>query len=872
MKHQSNGTSDRLHIKEHKMIQAAAGLARLGCWEYRLSDSSLLCSSEIYRLLGTDPDQPLDFEALTHFHPTPDRKQFAEAVESCMTHGNNFDLELKMKTTAGGSLWVRSLGRLHTGDDGNDCLFGAIQDISRQKSAEKDLKHQKWLMQAVVENIPHMVFVKEAAELRHILFNKAGEDLTGISKADFLGKNAYDLFPEKDAEFYFQKDRAVFKSGKAVDIPEESIQTRYKGQRLLHTKKIPIMDQHGNPIYLLGICEDITERVTYQGNLERAKKKAEAASRAKGQFLARMSHEIRTPLNLIIGMIDLVLESRLDEQQKHYMDIAVSSAHNLLHLINDILDFSKIEENRMTLEQVPFNLMLMMQDISALFTYKATEKGLGFHIDMDLDENDCRAGDPHRLRQILINIIGNAVKFTDQGRIDIIVRASGTEQVDFHIKDTGIGIPRDRIDSIFESFTQAEAVTTRRYGGSGLGITIAKKLVELMNGTISVESIYREGSAFKIRIPLPVSDESCAVHDVSQKGEWVALKTLKILVVDDIKENIELARIRLERKGHEVDAALNGSEAITKIHKNRFDLVLMDVHMPVMSGIDAVKKIREKETSANGSIPIIALTASVMKEEQQDCLDAGMDDVAGKPIDFQELFVKIENLIPGSHRHYTDIELPLTQKGKTGAGEPAPLVDMESGIRRWQSQTAYFRGLDHFRQDFSNNPMPTLTVGDSEKVETTRQFVHKLKGLSGNLALKQLFSLACELEAMLALTGTPEPAPDVINARLKTLTAVLTDTLDTLDALQKKRAPELRETTAEVPLQNTSRDRIRRSISINRESFSRGELQDTGFNELLQYLKGRVDKTERQALETAVKEFEFGRAVKILEKIETLIR
>lgn len=867
MTDQSAKKKDDVQAFENRTNRIAIEMARLGSWECSPSHPHVYCSAQMYTLLEMEPGSSMTLEQLIQCHPSPYRAQFSTAVNRCLEKGIDFDLDLKMQTQTGRFIWVRSIGQRHPNDDDTFYLSGAIQDISRQKTAEKDLEHQKWLMQAVVENIPHMVFVKEARELRHILFNKAGEDLTGISRDDFLDKNAYDLFPEEDAAFYFQKDRAVFASGKAVDIPQENIQTKFRGQRLLHTKKIPIMDTSNAPIYLLGICEDITDRVKYQERLKQAKIKAESANQAKGQFLARMSHEIRTPMNLIIGMIDLVLESHLDEQQKHYMEIAVSSAHNLLHLINDILDFSKIEENRMALEQVPFNLMLLVKDIGTLFTYKATEKGLGFHIDMDLENHDCRLGDPYRIRQILINIIGNAVKFTDQGQIDILVRVNDPDIVEFQIKDTGVGIPDDKIDGIFESFTQAEAVTTRRYGGSGLGTTIAKKLVELMNGTISVQSVYRKGTTFTIQVPLPVTDDACAIHDISQKGEWVALKALNILVVDDIKENIELARIRLESKGHQVEEAQNGLDAIRKMENTCFDLILMDVHMPVMNGIDTARTIRQNEKNKTHTIPIIALTASIMTEEQQDCLDAGMDDVAGKPINFNELFVKIENLIPGSHRHYTDIGAPLPLSDNTVTQTKLPLVDQESGIRRWQSKTAYFRGLEHFQQDFSASKQALGQLSDAAQLDEIRQFMHKLKGLSGNLALKQLFFKTSELDEALSRKVTPDT--DILAKGLDDLTAVISQTLEAINRLFRDDTADPDTETETVRPKAFTADQICNSLARARKMFKKGEFNEPEFNVLIKQLGPHIDQSRRGPLEKAAHEFDFDTAVKLIDTIKT---
>src|ERR1700744_1639354 len=373
---------------------------------------------------------------------------------------------------------------------------------------------------------------------------------------------------------------------------------------------------------------------------------ADTANAAKSEFLANMSHEIRTPLNGIIGMTNLALDTKLTAEQAEYLETVKLSADALLNVISDILDFSKIEAGKIELEEIAFSLTDCIEDALKTIRFRAKEKGLPLTCDIGAEVPSAVKGDPGRLRQVLLNLVGNAIKFTDQGEVGVRVLADVMEEkaANFHfiVSDSGVGIAPDKADMIFESFNQADASTTRHFGGTGLGLTISRCLVEMMDGRLWVESQLGVGSRFHFTVRLilqgvkmPTVDPLVTRYSLRDRGDF--LRGLRILLAEDNHVNQKIAIRLLEKRGHHPVLAATGKEALEALARASFDLVLMDVHMPDMDGIVATMAIREKEKTTGLHQPIIAMTALAMKVELERCLAAGMDGYLSKPIDLQQL-------------------------------------------------------------------------------------------------------------------------------------------------------------------------------------------------------------------------------------------
>jgi signal transduction histidine kinase len=410
----------------------------------------------------------------------------------------------------------------------------------------------------------------------------------------------------------------------------------------------PIRNIYGKVLGAAFYARNITQRKQNESELIRAKDKAEEASRSKAQFLSNMSHELRTPLNGIIGLTNILLsEKYLPSQQQHLETLKYSSDH-MLSLVDDILDFNKIEAGKVELSIEPFNLKAMLDKLSIFFIGQALEKNLRFDIEIDPELNRDVLGDITRLRQVLNNLLSNAIKFTNRGYVRLTAQVA--ERIDDHhcriyfsVTDSGIGIPAAKLEKVFESFTQADARTTRKYGGTGLGLTISKKLVELMNGTMEVDSIHGKGSCFSFDIVFECTHEQVTVAATPQKKitDFAAFNKLEVLIAEDNAVNLLVAKNILSKWNIVVTNAENGQVALNRLKEKKFDLVLMDLEMPVMDGLTAVSKIRE----FNSTIPIIALTAASFENLQFDLQKAGLNDFVQKPFRPEDLYNKIHRLI-----------------------------------------------------------------------------------------------------------------------------------------------------------------------------------------------------------------------------------
>jgi len=381
------------------------------------------------------------------------------------------------------------------------------------------------------------------------------------------------------------------------------------------------------------LLADLAALVIDELELRVAERKAVLANEAKSKFLANMSHEIRTPMNAVIGFVRILMDTHLTEAQQELAKTIRSSSEALLDVINDILDISKIEAGKLSIEHIPFNLRIIVSEIRSLFMHKSMEKGVSFTVSVEDNVPEGFSGDPSRIRQVLMNLVSNAIKFTDAGTVKLSV-SFDREILRFCVQDSGIGIRQENIDKIFEDFTQEDMSITRRYGGTGLGLPICRQLVSLMGGALEVSSAYGKGSEFAFTLPLPVAE--VAVLSMIQNQDGMLAINARILVVEDLLFNQKIVRYMLEKVGCTVDVADSGTTALEAVQRADYDIIFMDIQMPEMDGRETTRRLRKTEGGKRNTI--IAMTASALDSERAACHECGMDDFISKPLQEEELY------------------------------------------------------------------------------------------------------------------------------------------------------------------------------------------------------------------------------------------
>ncbi len=641
-------------------------------------------------------------------------------------------------------------------------------DVTARKQAEEALLASEKRYRLLAENVRDVVWSVDM-NMRRTYVSPSIELLTGHTVAEALqlpyekvltpesGKRTRDIFLNILA--HAQRDPAIFLQPVCIEM---EYQCKNGGSVWTEANMSWFLGDDGKPVGGTGVTRDITARKKaeqelqeYAQKLEQANRElekatvaAQAASKAKDQFLANMSHELRTPLNGMIGMSELLRDTQLNDRQHTFVEACHSSGQLLLALINDILDFSKIEAGKLELDERDFDLAQVVEEIVETMAFQARQKGLQLASRIAPPARRRLRGDDVRLRQILVNLVGNAVKFTEAGEVAVTVEAgqqqAGPVDVRFEVADTGIGIPDDRIDRLFQSFTQADSSTTRRYGGSGLGLAISKRLVDLMGGQIGVSSQVGRGSSFWFVVPLqPAAAESSAASDGSksaagrQTGNGL-LQGRRLLLAEDNRVNRMFAEEILRMAGAECHAVDNGRRAVESICRERFDLAIMDCQMPEMDGLEAARQVRhmEREGQLAGRLPIIALTANAIRGDREQCLAAGMDDYIAKPFEPSELVRTIERVLAAG-------ALPSAQQ----ACESVP-IDRGALLARCMGNLEFAQSvLSAFEAELVERVDQIAGQVGQCDVRAATESAHALKGAAGMVTAESLRQLAQQIEA-----------------------------------------------------------------------------------------------------------------------------
>ncbi|MCK5058457.1 MAG: response regulator [Candidatus Aminicenantes bacterium] len=667
------------------------------------------------------------------------------AIEEIKKHRENLEELVKIRT--------KDL------ENSRKAALNIMQDANMQKlraeaaffKLEESLQEIQKLSQAVEQSPAAVVITDPKGNIEYV--NPTFTEITGYTPEEAIGQNPRILKSGDLPDSYYKNLWDTILSGK---IWRGEFKNKKKnGEIFWESASIsPILNNQKEITHFVAVKGDITERKKLDDDLRQAKEEADMANRAKSEFLANMSHEIRTPMNAIMGMIYLLGRTKLSKKQGDYLDKIQSSAKNLLGIIDDILDFSKIEAGKLVIESIDFDLDNVLEYLSNTIGIKSREKRLELVLNKAKDVPIHLVGDPLRLNQVLLNLTNNAVKFTDSGKIvvitELVKKAKKSVTLKFSVKDTGIGMTKEQIARLFQSFSQVDSSTTRKYGGSGLGLSISKALVASMSGDIWVESEPGKGSTFffTARFGLQVGKKKDRKTTTLSSIELESIRGVRILLVEDNEINRQVAVEILGNEGIQVTTAANGLEAVQEIKqavlRKGFDIVLMDLQMPVMDGYEATKEIRKIRSFEK--LPIIAMTAHAVKEVRDKCLNSGMNDYITKPVDPKKLYSVIIRLIR------PEVTMTISRKKRKEKTEKPkkssiPEINLEAGIKHVAgNKELYIKLLQKFRGKYSSFINELKKMLDSEKKKDAIRLAHSLKGVAGIIGAEKLRLNAGKLE------------------------------------------------------------------------------------------------------------------------------
>lgn len=572
-----------------------------------------------------------------------------EALEnpSCHAYENEYRI---IRPSDGQTRWIYARTQIQRDAAGKpQRVFGAHMDVTKRKQTELALIHAEELSRRIIESTRDCIKVL-SLEGELLSINASGCAVFEIDDAaSVIGRSWPGLWQGEEHAKALQAIRQATSGGTGqFEGPLPTLRTATP--KWWHVTVTPIYGADGKPLRLLAVTRDITENKHYQQSLKQTAQRAEEANRAKSEFLANMSHEIRTPMNAIIGLSTILARSQpLTEKQREFVHTLQSSADSLLGLIDDLLDISKIEAGAIEFEKRPCSLADITEEVARILAVKAEEKGLEFRCDTAAVRGRIHIGDTTRLRQIMLNLCSNAIKFTERGSVRITLKATPSQQpseelVAIEVADTGIGVETDKLSAIFDKFVQADSTISRKYGGTGLGLAITKSLVEAMGGNVAVESQANRGSVFTVTIPL-LRENAAPPAEAAPVAKDQPLHEAHVLLVEDHPPNILVATTILEQFNYTYEVVSNGQDALQKVKQGGFDIVLMDVQMPGISGLETTRLIREYEArERRRPISIIGMTAHALSGDRERCIEAGMDDYISKPFDPAYLRQKLREM------------------------------------------------------------------------------------------------------------------------------------------------------------------------------------------------------------------------------------
>jgi PAS domain S-box-containing protein len=750
-------------IHSREQLKTAQQQAKIGNWEWKDGNNEVVISDEMARMAGMSGRNSVEVQSLLSLVHADDVEVLKKSIENGLRRHSAFEIDfriiingvVKYVYLTGQAVSNTKLSKENNPDspERTEKLFGTIQDITERKRIENEMRLAEKQYRSLFEHSQHMICIHDLKG-NIMSINPAGAHAIGFEPEEIIGteiKNFFWFNDEEDYEKYISNIRATGHAQGLLRLKKrDGVRTVWLYNNILLT------DPEGST-YVLSSNVEITGRYEMEKELRRAKKLAEESLVLKDRFVTNISHELRTPMNAIVGFTDLLLKTNLSEEQREYLESVHLAGDNLTSMINDVLDLAKIEAGKIEFESKPFNVRDVMAKTHRLLSQTAFQSGLKFDWECEAGVPAYILGDELRLSQVLINLVGNAIKFTEKGFVKFIcfIKSETDETIDlvFNVEDSGIGIPSDKVSSIFEPFTQASADSTRKYGGTGLGLSIVHDLVELQGGFVSVKSKQGVGSSFTVILPVKkvnmetIQQVELALMPVESPGN------IHVLIVEDQPLNQQLAKKLIGDFGFTSEIAANGKIAVELLsqgnlfeeHK-KYDLILMDLQMPEMDGYDATEIIRKK---LQIEIPIIAITAHSSVGEREKCFSLGMNDYLVKPFRAQELYFKIAS---AAKKQVAGISSKMANEN-----EQNPLRELSGGDKKFEKEMLHML-VKSISEDFE------LMIAAMRKKDfsVARTISHRLKSSVALAGEKEFAGMLEECEKNCAEGKIPEEVENKI--------------------------------------------------------------------------------------------------------------